>query len=993
MEVSNIRLGIFNKMKTRCAKLLGVISLGMVIILSSALFDSQSAGAQIYDNTIRPKLDWFELKTPHFRIIYHEGYEETARRAGRLLESEYAEIQKLVGGKLNNFPVIINGYNDLSNGYVTSLNFRIEVEAPPLAGKILNPRTGGHLENLMAHELVHALQLSEHGGFGLSRFLYIFSPDVARSMHGFMLPGMIEGFAVYHESNLNTHGGRGNYAPFTQRFNDNARTSQPWTLGQNLTPSGISHPTDRFYIGGHHFVDWIEENHGKEAIRKSIRGFAKFPLIGYTPYLWYQTGSSPSGLYRNFRTDIMRKEAVRRDSIYSEGLTIPIIPHFGNNVGPDIHTPQWINNNEIIFYGRFYNNLSGFYSYNVSSRETRLIHPTGLEISRKYSIDRDRSKILYSRYRAHLLHDNRYTTDVFELNFESGSVNQITHDARIIAPSYAFDGNFLALQNNRETMRLVKHGKSERTGRDTIRVLSSIFPDNIVEVAVNPSQPMLSAIIANKNGVQGIWFAHETFIRDILVQDPDIAFKNGSLYDVSWSADGLALYFTGERNAVMNVYKYDYVEDQVFQLTNTFYNAMEASLSPDGERLAMVVYENNLRRLAIIETKELREKLIPESEWRPSLIADGGSLIPRQRLGDELLEVSKFWQSEPFTTDLSWLRPRMWYPISSEMVTPKTYSLGVEVSSADILRRNAYTLGVEYGDDRLFYDFSYRYSGVFPMIELRTRYLPFRPGGFESNDDFHFIGEQWISSVGFPMYFNLDHESYTNFIYVRPEIQHLSEKSSLTNLQGTGTTNYIENGPFRTGRFSTFAYAGFQLRQTMRAHQPTSGYAIFAQIDADFLYDTTIDPFRAFRVGSDLYMSPAKHLNHSFKFGVEHVKQIRPGYNTIGLIHEAFNNTNLTGFGKDFSLLKMRYTLPLSYRDRGGFLFPFFLESSYITYFTETVVPAGGFENSLTAAGIGIRARFRFFGGIPIDLGIGYAAILDFNTSDILIDETIVVNF
>jgi hypothetical protein len=201
MEFDTIRSGIFAMLNNWdpsfkstymfvkfCSKVVAIAAL--LFIISGVTF------AQVYDNAIRPNLVWFELETPHFRILYHEGYEETARRAGRLLESEYAEIQQLVGGNLERFPVIINGYNDLSNGYVTTFNFRMEVEAPPLNGKIMNPQTGGHLENLMAHELVHALQFSEHGGFGISRFLYIFSPDLGRSVHGFMAPGFMEGYAV-----------------------------------------------------------------------------------------------------------------------------------------------------------------------------------------------------------------------------------------------------------------------------------------------------------------------------------------------------------------------------------------------------------------------------------------------------------------------------------------------------------------------------------------------------------------------------------------------------------------------------------------------------------------------------------------------------------------------------------------------------------------------------------------------------------------------------
>jgi len=227
--------------------------------------------AQIYDNAVRPNLEWNELKTEHFRIIYHEGLEDVARRSAIILEEQYPRLKAIYGGALSNFPVVINGYNDLANGYVTTGHFRMEIEAPPVAGSILNPVGADRLETLLTHELVHALQFSTKGGIGFTRLMYLFSPDLARSNHGLTPPGFREGIAVHAETELKSGvAGRGNFAPFTNPFFANLSSQNPWNLSQLLTPSPISRPSDRFYVGGYQFSDWLMRTHDSTLVRKSL---------------------------------------------------------------------------------------------------------------------------------------------------------------------------------------------------------------------------------------------------------------------------------------------------------------------------------------------------------------------------------------------------------------------------------------------------------------------------------------------------------------------------------------------------------------------------------------------------------------------------------------------------------------------------------------------------------------------------------------------------
>lgn len=982
MELDTIRSGIFAMLNNwhtsfkSTSMLFNIIS--KVTAITAALFIIAGVTfAQVYDNAIRPNVDWFELETPHFRILYHEGYEAVARRAGRLLESEYVEIQQLVGGSLKRFPVIINGYNDLSNGYVTTFNFRMEVEAPPLNGKIMNPQTGGHLENLMAHELVHALQFSEHGGFGISRFLYIFSPDLGRSLHGFMAPGFMEGYAVYQESQLRAgQSGRGNFAPFSQRFNSNFGSNNRWNLGQMVTPSDVGTPGDRFYIGGYHFVDWLEDEYGKDAIRKSIRTFAKFPILGYAPHLYLSTGKKSRHLYRDFEAEMDAREAERMEDLRADGFTFPSEITFAGKKGPDIYRLTWISETEILYYGRFYNDYSGFWIYDVETHKHRRIIKTRIDENYAYSLNPERTKLMYSRYSPHIFQTDRYISKLYEADLSTGKTRLLTNSERLLAPEYSYNDHIYALKNDRETNRLVKIAPD---GKQTTVV--SLYPDNIVQIATNQSQPMLSAIIANKNGVQGLWFTHDGFENDILQQNPDISFENGAIFDPVWSKDGLRLTFSADRNGVMNVYTYNYVENEVFQLTNATYSAMEASFSPDESQLALILYSGNYRRLATISTNNLNPIRLDDNLW------NGNSLeIITTRMGDELQEASEEWESKPFISGLSWLKPRMVLPNGSEMPGKIAPSFGLELSSADLLRKNAYTIGFEYGIDRLFYDVRYRYSGIFPSIEFGTSYRPYSIGNLPPGTKGRLFGEERSWSISTPMTFHLDHQSSSNVLIVVPEFAQTSYRLNFESFDDATASNSV--GPFSADKARLFVAHGFRLRQTRHSPQPTAGLLSFVQIDHDIRTDNQVNPFSGARFGMSAYLSPMLSSNHSLRLGFEVIRQDRFGFNTLGILHEAFTNTDHVLSDKNFGTVSTRYTFPLYIPDRGGFALPFYAETIYLAAFSQSIYTPTTAE-FVSIAGLGIRARFRIFFGIPFDVGVGYAR----NVFDSGGEETIVFNF
>lgn len=934
----------------------------------------------LYPVTHRPKLDWYEINTPHFRVIYHEGYEETARRAARLLELEYESIRSLTGGKLARFPVVINGYNDLSNGYVTPFLFRIEVEAPPITGKVLNPRTGGHLENLMPHELVHALQISETGGAGVTGFLHIFGPDLGRSMHMLSPLGLLEGFAVYHESHMEKESsGRGHFAPFTQQFNENAAQDSPWNMGQLVTPSEATVPYDRHYIGGYHFSEWLIESYGKDAVQRSIKSFARFPFIGFGVHLWIQTGTWPRTMYRNFAAEVQSGEAVRKLEVGYVSYTPIELPQL---TGEQVYNPIWLNNQEVLFFANAYNARRGFFIYNVEAGSLRQLAQTGTDLSYSFSLSPDSAYVMYSRYVIHPHIDDMYTADLHRIALEDGEISGVSAGKRLASPNFSPFGYYNALQNDRETMQWVK------VYSDSVARFVNIWPDNLVQVAANPVQGGLSAVIANRNGVQAIWFTFRDHEQTILRMNPDIVFPDGSLFDVTWSSDGLRLLFSGEIDGVMQVFEYDYVEDRLFQLTNAAFNAMEASYAPGNDAIAMVVLEGGLLRLSVLGRESFYMQEIPSNYWRVSV----EEKMNGPRLGDELLGISQSWEAKPYETGASWLKPRIVLPISSRLGSDDSQTLGLSMHSGDILRQHSYSLALEYGRGKVFHDLSYQYSGLFPTLDLRTSHTPFNPGNPFGSGVVRF-GQQTEHSVGGIFHWRNDHPSAISQIAVVPRIRVMSTSIDYE----FGQDQSFRDDLGRTTRASLNMIYYFRPQQQIRSADLNSGFRLYGQVDQDL--HNTLDwrlAFRGARVGFEAYRNPFRIRNHTFSLGADFVYQSYRNYNLPGILHQGFDQSLFYGdqpILKTFMLVSSRYTFPLKFTDDGYFTLPVYLHRFYGVLFQQTFVNTGAMTRnnidpvSRTLVGAGLRYRISIFHNAVIDLGIGYATILNLPDSGVIVNE------
>ena len=930
--------------------------------------------AQFYGTQYRaPGQNWMEVNTDHFRLIFPERYQPEALHSLKILESEYADIQGVVGGELKNFPIILNPENDRSNGFVAPFNFRSEVELAPIKGKNLNPRSGDWLETVLPHELVHALHMSVNPKFSVTGVIGLLSKDFRRSVHGAAPAGLLEGIAVQHESHGTIpHSGRGNYPYFNHQFNALLGTDKEWSMGQLVHRSVYTLPFNRHYIGGYEFLNWLLNTYGDDTMRRAIRYHYKYPFLGFGMALRKTTGKYPKTLYREFSTQRKEEEQERLEQFEQKKPIAEEVPFSGTC--RRMQRPLWLNDDTLLFYIQACNHPSGFYTWRPQDGKPELLKEVVITEDLYYSLSPERDQLLYSRYHSSRFYDNLQQGDLHRLHIPTGESERLTRNKRYFSPDVMGDG-IAALQTEAHQQNLVLLDSS---ATETIREFPKPDSSTIIQAAANPSNRGQLAVIGKVKSVQGLWIA-QTNDDSLFTRLPDIAFETGSVFDAAWHPSGENLLFVSDHSGAMNVYEYNLSEDEVRQVTNSRYNAFEASYSPDGRKIAYAEQAENEKRVYVMDRDEGLNQIIPPGTWTAG--PEISKQFTRPLMNREEPAGQPDWNPQPYKSGLTWVKPRLWVPVIQR---EEGYDkIGLRAQSVDVLNSQAYTLEATHFADRFWFDFEYANKTFYPGFTLnifkepRLDYFPVQRNG--GQERMLLLQHQRGASVSIPLNIRLESNSRFSSLLFEPEytlsqVRFVNPASASETYSGFAVRHTL----------GVWNVLNVGLRQFTRDIQPNRGWIFFtdAQMDlnrdeisgggGDFTLGGHFTRRRGIRAGISTFAAPLQKFNQSLRITLQAITQTdQPVFNTLSLYSDSFSETPMRGVN-NAAILDTRYTIPLTYPDDGGFLVPLYLSNIYMVLFSQTAADLNQpdlIEGSRSVFGAGIRSRFRI-SNFTLDLGI-----------------------
>lgn len=957
----------------------------LLFVFLFALQSSGILGQVFYATQNRPaKLNWQELNSPHFRIIYPAGFDSSAFRAAKILENEYPKTSGYMGSSLRRFPVILSSYNDLSNGFVSSVNFRSEVDLAPFKGKSINPQSGGWLEAVLPHELVHASHTNNVAKLSIPGLFYALSPDLGRSFNMFPPLGVHEGLAVHYESTRGIHpeSGRNNYSFYHQQFLGNLTSDKPWSMSQAFTISDFTIPGNRHYLGSSHFTEWLHQNYGEESSQKMIRRHQYFFFLGYGFSMRTVTGKWPGKLYREFETEMQSEEQSR---IAKLGTTTDthhqlIASPFK---GARQRKPIWISDHEVLYFGRQYNEAAGFYVFDTITNQTTKL-TEAIPVADFYmEYDAGNNSLLFSEYFRFATTPGAYQSDVVSMNIKSGEKNILTRHQRLFSPQQIGE-TIVALQPQGDVANLV------RVSGDSILILASFTDATPVAIAKHPINENELAVIVNRRGVQAVWLVNLNELNGAFSRTPDIALPNASIHDISWHPSGQRLLFTADPDLVMNVYEWNRDDKEITQLTNSVYNAFEPAYLPDDSGIAYVTQVGVEQRIAMLKKDHFANLPVSYSSWLNS--TQFIDRISTPFLG-EYIPVDSSWTVSEYKTDLRWLKPRAVLPVVNNDNNGTEW--GASFFSIDALQSQSYALEVTTIQDMMWYDFSYTNRTFFPGFRLSFFRNP-EFYTFASQENGYFlqtIQEERGTELALPFQWYDKSLNRTSLFRITPSISYSRVRYHNLNPEPIGefSTQY-------SAGLSTAAYVGVQ--QLPRDVQPSRGIVLYAttertlntpdlalDIDAQRSLSGVRGKRGAILAGANMYVSPHRTGNHSLRLSAQVLEQTEtPLYSTSNIIPLGFSNA---AFEASTSLAKIstRYALPVFYPDNGGFLVPFYLSSVYLTGFTHSLLNyenSADLSNAQTILGAGIHFQFKI-SNLAFEIGTGFAFNPSNNTFEFIL--------
>lgn len=247
------------------------------VIYSSALYAQSTRVLQ----NLPPSVKWYQINTPHFRIIYPHSFSAQGQRMANTMEHVYAPVAKsMESNPRKKLPLILQNHSAVSNGFVTLGPRRSEffTMSPQRANFLGN---NDWLNMLALHEFRHVVQY-EKSRTGLTGFLRIlFGEYTQAAIANATVPSWFwEGDAVGVETALSASG-RGRIPEFSAAFRANLLEKGAFNYNKQYLRS-FKDFIPNHYVLGYHYATYLKNEYGEAAVAQMVNRTWALPFIPFS---------------------------------------------------------------------------------------------------------------------------------------------------------------------------------------------------------------------------------------------------------------------------------------------------------------------------------------------------------------------------------------------------------------------------------------------------------------------------------------------------------------------------------------------------------------------------------------------------------------------------------------------------------------------------------------------------------------------------------------
>ncbi len=669
-------------------------------------------------------LKWFQLRTPHFRIIYPEGFDSTAQKTANLMQQIYQPASKTLLRTPRKISLVLQNQTTISNGFVTLLPRHSEffATAPPQDASLAG--TNDWLEQLAVHEFRHVVQYDKLLT-GFSKGLYwVFGNNGLALIGGVTTPAWHwEGDAVGTETAL-TASGRGRIPRFDLEFRTRLLTNHPFSYPKAYCRS-YKDQVPNHYVLGYFLTSYLRRHHGADVWGKVLTRHYRFPLepFSFSGAIRKETQLKVEQVYQKTTQELTDLWTAQLKAIHETPASVLQTPP--NRVLTNYEFPQYIDNETIICRK---SGLSDVETYvllrkNPSSEdrytEQKLFIPGLTEFNSSVSNPNNGMLSVASHMIAwceNTFHPRWGMRDYMVIktyDINTRKVRQLSRKSRLFAPSLSLDGKWMvAVEVTTANQCRLQLLNVDRNSLNPYADLQSIpNPENRFL-----QMPHFSAdgkkIVVISQGNEG----KRIDIYDFASQKLEHQFPFG---DENISHPILYqdyVLYNSPLSGIDNIYALHIPDRKKYQVTSRKFGAYNPTVSPDGQQLAFNDFTPQGFRIATmpytpanwVEVKN--DSVEPNARYAQPLVEQEGEGDLLKTVGNQTYTAKRYHR---FT---HLINPYSWGPVVNSLSS----ELFAGVASQDLLNNFSLQGGVTYNanEQTVGYSADASYQGLFPILDL-----------------------------------------------------------------------------------------------------------------------------------------------------------------------------------------------------------------------------------------------------------------------------------
>ncbi len=379
-------------------------------------------------------IQWQQINTDTFRIIFPKGYQTDAQRTANIVSGLQNKQLGSLGTAFRKINIVLQPETLISNGYVSLAPFRSEFYTTPLQ----NPFVLGGVDpvnNLALHEYRHVQQYNNFNK-GLSKFAgYLLGEQGIAVANALAIPDwFFEGDAVYNETKFSKQG-RGTLPLFMNKFQTLAIANHLYNYNKIRNGSLRSYVPNHYELG-YLLVAYGREKYGDDIWLKVTNDAARFKSLVYP-----------------FQNAIQKHTGIRFDQFQKEAMffyqqqwskpttdTLSWLTDIAKNNVVNYKYPYKTISGDLIVLKSSYKNIPAFYLIDPNKIERKLIDK---DISTDDYFSYNNGMIIYAAYQPDSRWGNRDYHVIKVYDVLKKEEREIISRTKYFSPDISHNGKYV----------------------------------------------------------------------------------------------------------------------------------------------------------------------------------------------------------------------------------------------------------------------------------------------------------------------------------------------------------------------------------------------------------------------------------------------------------------------------------------------------------------------------------------------------------------------